>query len=227
LEAVAAAATTVFGRVGYRRARTADVAAAANMSAGSLFTYVESKDALFHLVFVQGFGLLGESLPSLPISTPAPGETVALIERELGKAASATKIRAALKTAHPVDVADELRGIIEDRYTVIERLWPLLAVIERCAVDLPELEAFYFGRARVGHYRQLARYLERRAADGHLRTMTDAAATARLVYESVAWFAWHRREGRDAHDFDDETARRTVTEFVCAALLLENVPRAR
>ena len=43
------------------------------MSAGSLFTYVESKEALFHLVFLHGLGLLPEEPPVLPLSTPGPG----------------------------------------------------------------------------------------------------------------------------------------------------------
>src|SRR5262252_4753696 len=85
LIAVAEAATKVFGRVGYRRTLMADVAAAAGMSSGSIFTYVETKEALFHLVFVYGFGQLGEATPALPIATPAPGDTVALIEHYLSK----------------------------------------------------------------------------------------------------------------------------------------------
>ena len=47
------------------------------MSAGSLFTYVESKEALFHLVFTYALELLPET-PELPLPTPAPGETLAL-----------------------------------------------------------------------------------------------------------------------------------------------------
>ena len=55
---VSIAATEIFGCHGYRGTRTADVAARAGMSAGSLYTYVESKEALFHLVFIYGLGLL-------------------------------------------------------------------------------------------------------------------------------------------------------------------------
>ena len=95
----------------------------------------------------------------------------------------------------------------------------MLAVIERSAADLPDLDEFYFQRARRGHNASLARYLERRAASGHLRAMPDAAVAARLVTEAVTWFAWHRRDDRDAAAYDDGAARRTVIEFVCAALI--------
>jgi AcrR family transcriptional regulator len=220
LDAVATAATQVFGRLGYQRTKTADVARAAGMSTGSLFTYVQTKEALFHLVFLHGFGLLGESMPTLPIATPEPGETVALIERELRRF-PVPRLRAATKAADPVDVMDEVRGIIEERYDMLDRLWPILAVIERCAIEMPEIEAFYFGRVRVGYHHQLARYLEARASHGEFRPFTDAKTTARLISETIVWFAWHRREGRDAAEYDDDIARQTVVEFVCASLLRE------
>jgi AcrR family transcriptional regulator len=188
------------------------------MSAGSLFTYIESKEALFHLVFAYGLGLLPEAPPVLPLGTPGPGETNALLERALREFPE-PRLRAALAENEPADVAQELRGIVEERYDVIERYSPLLAVIERCSVELPGLEALWFDKARHGYYAELTEYLERRTASGLLRPMPDATVTARLVTESAAWFAWHRHEGRDSALYDDQTARRTVIDFVCAALL--------
>ena len=220
---MAGAATKVFGRFGYRGTRTADVAAAAGMTSGSIFTYVESKEALLHLVFLSGFGHLDDGVPTLPLPTPAPGATVELIARSL-RNVPAPLLRAALAEHDPAEVRRELHGIIEERYTIMERLWPVLAVIERCAVDVPGLEDFYYARARVGYFGRLAQYLERRAAAGYLRSMPSAEVAARVVSESISWFAWHRREGRDALLYDDDTTRATVTEFVCAALLLEPEP---
>src|ERR1700684_266430 len=77
---VATVATEDFGRLGYRGTKTADVAARAGMSTGALFTYVESKEALFHLVFLHWFGISAERPPVLPVATPGPGETLAVIE---------------------------------------------------------------------------------------------------------------------------------------------------
>jgi AcrR family transcriptional regulator len=218
LDAVVRAATDVFGRVGYQRTRTADVAAAAGISSGSLFTYVQTKEALFHLVFVNGFGGLDTTAAPLPFPNPEPGETLALIEKGLRKF-PVPKLSTALKTSDPDDVAEELRGIVAERYDMLEELWPVLAVIESCAVDLPDLEAFYFGRLRVGYHHRLARYLDSRTRSGDLRATPDATAAARLISETIAWFAWHRREGRDAHDYDDTTARETVLDFATAALV--------
>lgn len=123
------------------------------------------------------------------------------------------RLRAALAGNETADVAQELREIVEELYDMTERYWPLLAVIERCAVELPELEALWFGAARAGIHAELGQYLQCRTASRRLRPMPDAMVAARVLIESVAWFAWHRHEGRDAALYDDQTARRTVIEF--------------
>jgi AcrR family transcriptional regulator len=218
---VAKAATAEFGRLGYRGTKTADVAARAGMSTGLLFTYVESKEALFHLVFLHGFELTSEQTPVLPVATPGPGETLKVIEAGLGQV-QMPRIRAALAEERPDDIALELREIVEERYDLIEKYWPLIAVIERCAVEIPELEEAWFGFARAGTFEELGSYLDRRMADGLLRRMPDAEVAARVVTESLSWFAWHRREGRDSTLYDDDAVRRTVVEFICAALVPES-----
>ena len=224
LASLAIAAIQVFGRLGYRGTRTADVAAKAGMSAGSLFTYVESKEALFHLVFLYALDLLPEA-PELPLPTPELGETVELFAHAL-RDAPTFRVRLALAGDEPADIAEELREIVDEFYDIVERAWPLLAVIERCSVELPELEALWFGEGRGGIFADLTEYLQRRTASGRLRPMPDFVTTARVIAELVAWFAWHRRGGRDEALYDDKIARRTVVEFVCAALVPESEHRA-
>jgi AcrR family transcriptional regulator len=215
---LARAATEEFGRLGYRGTKTADVAAKAGMSTGSLFTYVESKEALFHLVFLLGFEMTAERPPVLPVATPGPGETLEVIDAGLSQIQMPC-MRAALAEEQPADVEHELREIVEERYALIEHYWPLIAVIERCAVEMPELEAAWFGLARAGSFEELGNYLERRMAEGKLRSMPDAEVAARVVTESLSWFAWHRHEGRDSALYDDDVVRRTVVAFICAALI--------
>jgi AcrR family transcriptional regulator len=218
------AATEEFGRLGYRGTKTAAVSAKAGMSSGALFTYVESKEALFHLVFLYGFEMTSERLPDLPVRTPAPGESLGVIRAGLSEV-QMPRIRSALAGSAPIDIAEELSGILEERYDLLNRFWPVIAVIERCAVEMPELEAAWFDLARAGTYEELGTYLERRMAEGLLRTMPDVTVAAKMVTESLAWFAWHRREGRDATLYDDAAVRRTVVEFICAALVPESLRR--
>lgn len=216
---IAMAATQVFGRLGYRRTLVAHVATEAGLSAGAVYTYVESKEALFHLVFAHGFGELGDPLPDLPLATPTIEETVGLIGRGLRREAAAPVLAAALDVADPEDVRSELAAIVEERFRILERLWPLLAVIERSAVDIPELESMYFQRGRRTHHAQLDQYLAKRAESGHLRRTSDPAVTARIIAETVTWFAWHRREDRDAALFEDDHVLGTIVEFVTNSLV--------
>jgi AcrR family transcriptional regulator len=219
LSEIAVAATRIFGRLGYRRTQMAGVAAEAGLSTGAIYTYVESKEALFHLVFAVGFGELGDQLPGLPIATPPFDETIRLISKGLRRFAATPRLREALDEQAPIDVRAELTAVIEERYATIDLVWPLLAVIERSAVDLPELETLYFQRGRRGQLAQLTRYIEQRTRTGHFQTMTDPSVAARVIVETVTWFAWHRRDDRDAGEYDDQRARTTIVELLCNAFI--------
>jgi AcrR family transcriptional regulator len=221
LAQIAGVATRVFGRLGYQRSHMADVAAAAGLSSGAVYTYVESKEALFHLVFARVWGPPLRQEPELPLAAPPFDETLEIIRTGLRRSLSMPRLRAAMDSPPPRDIRTELAGIVVERYDTIELAWPLLAVIERCAVDLPALDELYFQRGRPGYLAQVTRYVQQRMATGHFRTTLDPSVAARIVTEIITWFAWHRHEDRDAARYDDGQARRNVVEFVCGALLEE------
>ena len=217
IEEIASAAMDAFGRLGYRRTKMGAVSAAAGLSTGAIYTYVDSKEALFHLAVATG---MGEAVPTdLPLTAPPFEVTLDLVSDGLRRHGTTRLLKEAVASPPPADVRAELAAIVDEQYSMIDRLHRVLAVIEACAADLPPLEDLYFGRRRRGQIGLLARYLERRAAEGFVAELPDLAVGAQLVHESVAWFAWKRRGGRDAARFDDETARRTVVEFCCNALL--------
>jgi hypothetical protein len=171
-------------------------------------------------VFVYALDLLPEA-PELPLPTPEPGETVALFARAL-RDAQPSSLQAALAGREPADVAEELLGIIGELYDTIAWAWPVLAVVERCSAEMPDLEAVWFGGGRGGIYADLAEYLRQRTATGRLRPTPDFPIAARVIGELATWFAWHRHEDRDAALYDDKTVRRTVIGFICAALVPES-----
>ena len=219
LMGIAAAGARCFGRVGYRRTRMAEVAVEAGVSTGSVYTYVQSKEALLHLVLALGLGVPAERFTDLPVGDPGLDATVEMVGRELRRQAMTPLLKAAAEEEVHGDVAAELAAIVTELYATIEQLRPVLSVIEACAADIPALESLYFGRGRRGRINLLTRYLQRRAEAGHLVRFPDMAVAAQLITESVAWFAWKRFEGRDAKRFDDTLARRTVVELLCHALL--------
>src|SRR3954464_15633565 len=80
VDAIVAAALATFAAAGYRGTRMTDVAAAAGVSPGLLYTHAESKEALFALVVQREAGVDIAALP-LPVGTPSDDALIALVRR--------------------------------------------------------------------------------------------------------------------------------------------------
>lgn len=209
--------------MGYRRALLTDVAARLGLSHALLYRYVQSKEALFELALVYATDP-GAVTPGavtgagVPLPTPPPGRVLDLVKRWAGDQARFPLLEAAAARDHIADAAGELAGIIGECYEFIERNRLLLALIERSALDIPELYTLYFSEFRRAYVSRLAGYLQRRTAAGEIRPVPDAKVAARFIVESAAWFAWHRKGDPDAETITDEQAR-TVTGLLLAALV--------
>ncbi len=220
LERVLAAATRVFAEKGYKRTQMSDVGAALGVSAGNIYNYVESKDALFHACLVRASPAgPGRVDAVLPISTPSPDETRKVVRQGMGTIRRGSVLEAALAVEDPDDVAAELGAIIGDLYDRTAGSSRFQALVERSALDLPELFEAFFVKMRRPYLDNLTTYLERRIASGHLRPVPHVATTARLINETQAWFARHRRGDQDAADVDEDVARDTVIDVLVAGLI--------
>src|SRR5215510_15126497 len=83
------AATAVFLEQGYQRTQIADVAARMGLAKGSVYTYVESKEALFDCVLRYAGGIDPIGLPeTLPVATPPAGATLEIVRRRLAEEGS-------------------------------------------------------------------------------------------------------------------------------------------
>ena len=223
LQDVAWAACEVFIEVGYRRALLTDVAARLGLSHALLYRYVQSKEALFELALVYATdpGAVTSGAVAgaeVPLPTPAPGRVLDLVKRWAEDRARFPLLEAAAARDHAGDAAGELAGIIGECYEFIERNRLLLALIERSALDIPELYTLYFSGFRRAYVSRLAGYLQRGAEAGELRTVPDVEVAARFIVESAAWFAWHRKGDLDSAAITDEQAR-TVTGLLLAAFV--------
>src|SRR5499426_426935 len=107
------AATAVFLEQGYRRTQIADVAARLGLAKGSVYTYVETKEALFDCVLRHADRPDRVELPKvLPVPTPAPGATLAMVARRLAEEGTLPALSAALSRTRVVDVRAELEGVL-------------------------------------------------------------------------------------------------------------------
>ncbi|WP_432845357.1 TetR/AcrR family transcriptional regulator [Amycolatopsis sp. CA-161197] len=215
---IAEAAARVFLAKGYQAAGVSDVSAALGLSHGAVYTYAKSKEALLYLALLRLIRPDALEAMATPVPTPRPEEIVALID---GWATDGSGLPALAAAAgrRQGPVADELGAIVDELYGFIERNRHLLALVERCAADLPELAQYYFVQRRRGMLDQLADYLTRRTRSGALGAVPDIPAAARFIVETIAWFAWHRLGDPDSAHLTDDACRATVRHLVLAAFV--------
>jgi len=223
---VARAAWKVFIEKGYRRTLMTDIGAELKLSHAMLYRCVDSKEALFELAMHYAMDPASVATLHVPVPSPAPGHTLQLLQQWARKNVTFPVLRAALAREDVEDGTAELLEIIDERYAFVERNRRLLALIERSALDLPELHALYYKKLRRNDIRQLSQYLERRINAGLLSEVSDIQVATRFIVETIAWFAWHRKADPDSASIQDEQARKTVRELLAAAFAPERRRRA-
>jgi AcrR family transcriptional regulator len=221
-EALLEAATAVFLEQGYRRTQIADVAARMGLSKGSVYTYVESKEALFDCVLRHADRTEPVALPErLPVATPPPGSTLELVEQRLSREGALPALEAALARARVVDVSAELRAILAELYDALARHRISIKLLDRCARDYPELSKLWFRGSRERALSLLGRYLDERARRGRLRRFGEPEIAARIVIETLAFWAVHRHWDPSPQALDENAAKQTVLDFLDGALAKE------
>ena len=214
------AATAVFLEQGYRRTQVADVAARMGLAKGSVYTYVESKEALFDCVLRHADHADRIELPEiLPVATPPPGETLGMLQRRVAEEGTLPSLVAALSRARVRDVREELETILGELYDALARHRTAIKLLDRCTPDHPELAKVWYQAGREGALSLLARYLDDRARRGRLRRLGDGAIAARIVLETLVFWAVHRHWDPSPQAVDEASARRAVLTFLTSALV--------
>lgn len=222
LEQLVDCATRVFIDQGYRRTQMADVADALGVAKGTLYLYVESKEALFDLVAryadeERPFA----NPPSLPVPSPKRGATLSYVRQRLAENQSLPALTEALRRQRVTDVRGEIEAIVIELYAAMARNRHGLKLLDRSAPDMPELAALWFGGARGGLIAALGQYLQDRIRRGKLRSVPDTAVTARLIIETVVFWAVHRHWDPHPQVVEEQVAQRTVVQLIRDALVKE------
>ncbi len=213
-------ATGVFIEHGYAHAQMDRVAAALGVSKGTLYLYVESKEALFDVVIrALAMGDTFNPPEQLPIPTPRPDDTVAFVAEQLAKRQSVAALVAALERRTIGDVRAELSGIVTELYDALALNRNALKLLDRAAADHPALAELWFKGAREGVVGLLAEYIQDRARRGLLAASTHPLVLARVCVETLAFWAVHRHWDPQPQDVPEPVARQVATGFVVGALL--------
>jgi AcrR family transcriptional regulator len=214
------AATAVFLEQGYRRTQVADVAARLGLAKGSVYTYVESKEALFDCVLRHADQAGAIDLPeTLPVATPSPESTLEMVQRRVAEDGALPCLTTALSRVRVTDVGRELDAVLCEVYDLLARHRTAIKLLDRCAHDYPELAKVWYHSGREGTLSLLARYLDDRARRGRLRRFEDGLIAARIVLETLVFWAVHRHWDPSPQSVDDAVARSTVVAFLRSALV--------
>jgi AcrR family transcriptional regulator len=217
-------ATRTFVTRGYRLTQMADIAEGLGVAKGTVYLYVESKEALFSAALRYADRPADAPAPSeLPLATPAPGSTMAYIQERLMAEAQRLELATALgKSRRPPDVRAELDGIVRDLYRRMARNRRALKLVDRCAVDHPELEAVWFEQGRWSQVALITAYLERRISQGLLRPVVSVPIAARMVLETIATWTIHMPWDPSPRTYAEEDVENSVVDMLVHAHLKES-----
>ena len=210
------AATEVFIAKGYGRAQMLDVAEALGVAKGTVYLYVESKEALFHLA-VRAANDAPVAPDALPVPTPDAGATLRYVREHLGKESKLSRLEEALGRRSPTNVRQELAEIVRELFGLLHCRRIAIKLLERCAGDYPELAGIYFSVAREAVPALLEAYLRSRLSPEEVRGATHAAL-ARGIIEIVAFWAIHRHWDPAPTRVTDEIAEETAVRLSLGAL---------
>jgi AcrR family transcriptional regulator len=221
---VIAAAVRVFATDGYKTARMSDVAREAGLSEAALYRYVDGKEDLFVLAIRHS--LLLEPLPAeddpngaFPLKAPPLAEMITQAREFVAAEVPFGSLADALVRAEAAEPAAELESIMRELFALEEQTSQAVDMIERSARELPELADLLNSGLRAPVLAALTNYLETRAKAGQLRATPNAAASARLVLETLTWFARHRLSDPDGAAIPSRLAQDTAIDALLHALV--------
>jgi AcrR family transcriptional regulator len=212
------AAARVFARNGLKRTRMADIARDMGVAHGSVYNYVESKEALF-LLLVERWGNLDSDLADrqLPIKTPSMQRIVDQLKKRVDNTFPLSALDAALARRRPADPDRELESVVRELFLRTEESREGATILERSALDVPELYHLFFEQVRRGLFDRMTRYVAARMRDGDFHK-GDPVVAARFIIETVTFFARHRHLDPEPQKLDDETVRNSIVALVTRSL---------
>ena len=128
-------------------------------------------------------------------------------------------MREALKRPRARNVRVELEAVLQELYSSMERHHRGIKLIDRCAIDHPDLAAEWQKAGREATRARMGEYLESRVRADQLRPISDTKLAARFVIEAITTWAVHINWDRFPQQFDDKAAKDNVIEFLVRGLM--------
>ncbi len=219
------AATAVFITQGYRRTQMADVAEALGVAKGTLYLCVESKEALFDVALRYADAPRPIAAPpTLPVPTPARGRTLRYVQERLASDPASPTLREALGRGRVNASAEELAKIVRELHRghgsksdLHQARGPLRGRVSGAGEGL-------VGTGRGVLLAQLTTYLESGIRLRRFRAVPDPAVAARLVMETLVFWAVHRHWDPAPQPVDPRAVEEMVVQMLVDALAAGTPP---
>ncbi|HEX3918670.1 MAG TPA: helix-turn-helix domain-containing protein [Caulobacteraceae bacterium] len=212
---IARAALAAFIQGGYRLTQIAHVADRLGVSVGSIYRYVESKEALFHLAALESLDRLPDGLP-VPFKVAGSAETVTVLTEMIAEDPLWPTVRSIVGRPPTADAKAEAQAIAGELYDVISARGAFINLLDRCAQDIPELAEVFDQRIRRRLMGDIVTWVVRLgvvAGGGR----AEAEALARGAMEAVSWLAKNRPGDRTAGAISDAQARAAAVRIFANA----------
>jgi AcrR family transcriptional regulator len=219
LRSLLEAAVQVFCQCGYARAQMADVAKAMGVATGTVYLYVESKEALFDLVVRAHGGPEFLMQLKLPFKTPKPGATLRYLKSLFDRPHQWPVLEAALNCKRSDDPQTELRGVLSELYDLMSRHRVGFTLLRRSVLEFPGLFELFLQGLRKRMLTDLTRYLRSRVESGQLVPQADEAATAVILLQCIAWPAIHQTWDPGYRDLDAVILRQITIDTLVRGIL--------
>ena len=201
------AAAATFVEHGFQRAQMDDVAERLGVSKGTIYRAVDSKDALFAAVLAWADD--PDSIPAGGLTTSGSvADLAAAIVADLSKAIATLELTAVVAERRRVlrgsDLSEELERITVGLHRTMQSRRTAIMVLDRCAGEIPELAAVWFGDGRYALVDLWSDYLDLRAKA--IRSNVDRAILARTIVEIITTWAVKMPWDRAPRPYANDTA---------------------
>jgi AcrR family transcriptional regulator len=208
------AAGGAFVEHGFQRTQMDDIAERLGVSKGTIYRAVDSKEALF--AAVVEWGDEPDTAPSTGLTGSADLAAVAsAVTAQLAAAVATLELVTIVATRRrlrtPGAFGDEIERITVELHRLMRSRRTAVMVLDRCAGEIPELAAVWFGEARYALVDLWATYLELRSS--RVNTDVDRAILARTIVETVTTWAVKMPWDRAPRSYPADTAD------ACAAMI--------
>lgn len=184
------AAAAAFVEHGFLRTQMDDIAGRLGVSKGTVYRAVDSKECLFAAVIA--FGDFPDQIPVTEleaigdISAIGAGLAVELVDG-VARLELAQVVAGRRRLRADGGFGEEIERATIELYRVMRSRRTAIMVLDRCAVEFPELAAVWYGDGRYALVDLWERYLELRAS--HVATGIDRAILARTIVEVLTTWA--------------------------------------